>query len=90
MGEPGVGCRLSYRTQVGHGIGNIGGVPEDDRGDDEIEPRGAKLLRLGATTGDPALLEGADDLCEEMTLLALVEPGMAASGQFRAFRASRA
>src|SRR5271165_2023802 len=33
----------------------------------------------------PALFEGADDLREEMTLLALVEPGMAASAQFRAF-----
>src|ERR1700737_4663742 len=31
------------------------------------------------------LFEGADDLREEMTLLALVEPGMAASAQFRAF-----
>ena len=60
MGEPQVGSRLSYRTQVGHGIGDIDGVPEDDRGDDEVEPRGAKLLRLGATIGDPTLLEGAD------------------------------
>src|SRR5271165_5997584 len=33
----------------------------------------------------PALFEGADDLREEMTLRALVEPGMAASAQFRAF-----
>ena len=33
----------------------------------------------------PALFEGADDLREEMTLLAVVEPGMAASAQFRAF-----
>ena len=33
----------------------------------------------------PALFQGADDLREKMTLLALVEPGMAASAQFRAF-----
>ena len=58
MSEPRVGRRLSYRTQVGHGIGDIGGVPEDNRGDDEVEPRGTKLLRLGAAIGDPALLEG--------------------------------
>ena len=31
------------------------------------------------------MFEGADDLREEMTLLAVAEPGMAASAQFRAF-----
>jgi hypothetical protein len=44
MGEPRIRRWLSYLMQVSHGIGNIGGVPEDDRGDDEVEPRGAKLL----------------------------------------------
>src|ERR1700730_12471344 len=56
-----------------------------DRGDEEVEAGGTKLLRLGTAVGNPALLEGADDLREEMTLLALVEPGLAASAQFRAF-----
>src|ERR1700730_8841332 len=61
------------------------GVPEHDRGDEEVEAGGTKLLRLGTAVGNPALFEGADDLREEMTLLALVEPGLAASAQFRAF-----
>ena len=86
MGEQRIRRRLSYLMQVSHGIGNIGGVPEDDSGDDEVEPRGAKLLRLGAAIGDPTLLEGADDLREGMTLLALVEPGVAAPAQFRALQ----
>jgi hypothetical protein len=48
---------------------------------------GTKLLRLGTAVGNPALLEGADDLREEMTLLVLVERGIAASAQFRVFEA---
>src|SRR5215831_20431520 len=86
MGEPRIGYRFSYRTQVGHGIGNIGGVPEDDRGDNEVEPGGAKLLRFGAAIADPALLEGADDLRKGMALFALVEPGVAAPAQFGALQ----
>ena len=60
---------------MGDGVGDVGGVPEHDRGDDEVEAGGTKLLRLGTAVGNPALFEGADDLREEMTLLALVEPG---------------
>ena len=45
----------------------------------------ASALRSAMRPCLPALFEGADDLREEMTLLALVEPGMAASAQFRAF-----
>ena len=75
---------------VGDGVGDIGGVPEHDRGDDEVEAGGAKLLRLGAAVGDPALLEGADDLREGVALLAFVEAGVAAPTQFLGFRASRA
>ena len=66
---------------MGDGVGDVGGVPERDRGDDDVEAGGTKLLRLGTAVGNglvcnPALFEGADDLREEMTLLALVEPGM--------------
>ena len=79
MGEPRTGRWLSYLMQVSHGIGNIGGVPEDDRGDDEVEPRGAKLLRVGAAIGDPALLE--DDLSERMALLVLgLDPTVVSPG----------
>jgi len=70
---------------VGHSIGDVGGIPEHDRGDDEVKAGGTKLLRLGAAVGDPALLESADDLRERMTLLALVKSGMAAPAQFWAF-----
>jgi len=60
------------------------GVPEQDRGDDdEVDAGGMKLLRLGTAVGNPALFGGADDLREEMTLLALVEPRMAASARAR-------
>src|ERR1700730_10000281 len=45
----------------------------------------ASALRSAIRPCLPALFEGADDLREEMTLLALVEPGMAASAQFWAF-----
>jgi hypothetical protein len=45
----------------------------------------ASALRLAIRPCLPALFEGADDLHEKMTPLALVEPGMAASAQFRAF-----
>ena len=48
MGEPGIGGRFCCRAQVGDGIGDVGGVPEHDRGDDEVEAGGAELLRLGA------------------------------------------
>ena len=59
------------------------GVPEQNRGDDEVDAGGMKLLRLGTAVGNPALFGGADDLREEMTLLALVEPRMAASARAR-------
>ena len=53
MGEPRIRRRLSYLMQVSHGIGNIGGVPEDDRGDDKVEPRGAEELQLPNDYRDP-------------------------------------
>ena len=94
--EPCIGHRLFSRTEMSNGVGDVGGVPEHDRGDDGVEAGGTKLLCLGTAVGNPALFaglvcqpclpalfEGADDLREEMTLLALVEPGMAASAQFR-------
>jgi len=55
MGEPRIGRWFCCRAQVGHGIGDVGGIPEHDRGDDEVEPGGARLLRLCAAVGDPAL-----------------------------------
>ena len=85
MGKPCIGSRFCCRAQVGHSIVDVGGIPEQDRGDDEVKPGGTKLLRLGAAVGDPALLESADDLRERMTLLALVKSGMAAPAQFWAF-----
>jgi hypothetical protein len=90
MGERRIGRRFSCGAEVGDGVGDVGGVPEDDRGDDEVEAGGTKLLRLGTAVGDPPLLEGADDLRERMTLLALVEAGVAAPGAIPGFRASRA
>jgi hypothetical protein len=89
MGEPCGGHRLFSRTEMGDGVRDVGGVPEHDRGDDEVEAGRtnccASALRSAIRPCLPALFEGADDLREETTLLALVEPGMAASAQFRAF-----
>ena len=59
------GHRLLSRTAMGGGGGDVGGVPEHDRGDDEVEAGGTKLLRLGTAVGNPALFGGADDLGEE-------------------------
>jgi len=70
-------------------VGDVGRVPEHDRGDDEVEAGGTNCWHLGTASAIrpclPALFEGADDLREEMTLLALAEPGMAAPTQFQAF-----
>jgi hypothetical protein len=46
MGEPIVGRRFFGRAQMRDGVGDVGGVPERDRGDDEVEAGGPKL-RLG-------------------------------------------
>jgi hypothetical protein len=69
-----VGHHLACRALMRDGVGDVGGVPVDNGGDDEVQPRRPKLLRLGATVRDPALLEGADDLGEGMMLLALGFP----------------
>ena len=85
MGEPCIGHRLFSRTEMGDGVGDEGGVPEHDRGDDEVEAGGTKLLRLGTTVRNPALFAGLVCLkvqmtcARKMTLLSLVEPGMAAA-----------
>jgi len=44
------------------------------------------LLRLRAAVGDSTLLEGANKLDKEMALFALVQPGVAAPAQSRAFQ----
>jgi hypothetical protein len=80
------GHHLACGAQVCHGIGDVGRVPVDDRGDDQVQPRCPVLLRLGAAVCDPTLLEGADDLREEMTLFGLVQAGVAASTQCQAFQ----
>ena len=74
---------MAQVAKVVDGIGQVGRIPVDDGRNRQVEPGGAELLRVGATISDAPLLEGADDLREETTLLALVEPGMAASAQFR-------
>jgi hypothetical protein len=58
MGEPCIGPRLFSRTEMGDGVGDVGGVPEHDCGDDEVEAGGTKLLRLGTAVGNPALFAG--------------------------------
>lgn len=77
IGEPYIGRRVSDRAKMGDGVGSVGGIPEHDRSADEVKAGGAKLLRLGAGIGNPALFEHAEDLRERMTLTALVAPGVA-------------
>ena len=58
MGEPSSGCRLFSCAEMGDGVGDVGGVPEHDRGDDEVEAGGTKLLRLGTAVGNLGLFAG--------------------------------
>ena len=67
MGEPCIGHRLFSRTETGDGVGDVGGVPEHDRGDDEVEAGGTKLLRLGTAVGNPALFAIRPCLKVQMT-----------------------
>ena len=46
MGEPRIRAPAPYLMQA-HGIGNIGGVPEDDRGDDEAAATPRRPLNSG-------------------------------------------
>jgi Resolvase, N terminal domain len=62
------GGGFSVVRRLRNGVGDVGGVPERDCGDDEVEAGGAKLLRLAAAVGDPALLEGADVAGQTMRL----------------------
>jgi len=55
----GVDTKRGVRGRLpGTGSPHVGGVPEHDRGDDEVEAGGAKLLRLGTAVGNPALFAG--------------------------------
>jgi hypothetical protein len=51
-----------------------------------FSPEARELLRFRAAVGDAPLLEGANYLGEEVALFALVQPGLAAPAQLRAFQ----
>ena len=80
------GHRLARGTEMGERVCQVCRVPVDNRGDDEVQARGAELLRLGALLADPPLVEGADHLGRRMPLLALVQAGMAAPAKVRTFQ----
>lgn len=44
VGQEMVGRRLAGGAQVVHGVGEIGRVPPDDGGDDQVEARRPQLL----------------------------------------------
>jgi len=69
---------LPGRTQMRDGVRQVGRIPVDDSGDDKVQARGAELLRLCASLRDASLPECADHLGQRMSLLALVQAGMAA------------
>ncbi len=65
-------------AQMRDGVGDVARIPGDDGGDHEVQPRSAELLRLGTALGDPALVEGANFLSQEVPLLTLIQPGVTA------------
>jgi hypothetical protein len=86
MGQQFGGRGLASAAEVIEGIGQIGRVPVDDRGDHQVQARGAELLRVLAAIGDAPLLEGADDLGERVALLALVQTRLAELPELRRFQ----
>ena len=77
---------LADRAVVSDRIRNVGGIPVDDGGDDEIEAGRTELLRLVGPVGDTALLERADRLGQKVPLLGFVKPGLAAATERGAFQ----
>jgi len=77
---------LADRPQILDGIGDVGGVPVDDRGDDQIQSGRAILQRLVGPVDDPPLTERADRLHQDVTLLALVEACLAAPTKIGVFQ----
>ena len=75
--QRGIG-HLADRPQILDGVGDVGGVPVDDRGDDQVQSGRAILQRLVGPVDDPPLAERADRLRQDVPLLALVQPGLAA------------
>ena len=49
-----VGNDLPLATQRFYGAPEIDGVPQDDRGDDQVEPAGPVLLSFAGPVTDPA------------------------------------
>ena len=51
-----------------------------------FSPEARNCCASASAVGDAALLEGADDLGQEVALFALVQPGVAAPAQLRTFQ----
>jgi hypothetical protein len=90
MDEKLVGHGFALVAQVLDGIGQIGRVPVNDRGDHQVQTGGAELLCFVAAIGDAALDERAADVGQHVALLALVQAGLATPGVGRATQASPA
>ena len=81
-----IGHVFTCVAEVRHGVGYICRVPIHDGGDDEIEARGAELLRFMGAVRNPTLLEGANRAGQLVPLLAFVEPRLTAAAQSGAFQ----
>ena len=88
MGEHFVRDVLAAGSQMRHGVGDIGRVPEDYGSDDEVEPGSPELLGFVGAISDPPLLERADrarqlmalfDFCSGRPGIGGVAPGFPAS-----------
>lgn len=76
MGEQFGGDSVALAAQVIDGIGQVGRIPVDDSGDDEVQTGGTELLRIWTAVSDAPLLERADHLGEGVALLAVVQAGV--------------
>ena len=61
MGEPRIRAPAPYLMQA-HGIGNIGGVPEDDRGDDEAAASAGRSIPVASELQHEPHVPGTYDL----------------------------
>jgi hypothetical protein len=73
VGEQFIWHRPAKSSHAVEGVGHIGRVPIYDCCYRQVEARCAKLLSVLTPVRDPALFEGADDLCQRVALLAFVQ-----------------
>ena len=77
MGEQFGRDRAAFAAQIIDGIGEVRRIPVDDSGNHQVQTGSPELLRVRTAVSDAPLLERADHLGECVSLLALVQAGVA-------------